>query len=174
MANPIADLAAPQILQVIQRIEQRGALETAHRVLGCCSQVFRYAVATRRADRDPCGDLRGALPPVRSRHFAAVTEPEQCAAVLRAIEGYQGSLIVRSALHLAPLVFVRPGELRKAEWMDFDLETAEWRYTVTKTPGIVIHPAPYASQSPAAGSPHRDGPVSRRCCRSHSCAAHPG
>ncbi|MCG5525751.1 integrase arm-type DNA-binding domain-containing protein [Ectothiorhodospira haloalkaliphila] len=145
--KPIADLAAPQILQVIQRIEQRGALETAHRVLGCCSQVFRYAVATGRADRDPCGDLRGALPPVRSRHFAAVTEPDQCAAVLRAIEGYQGSLIVRSALHLAPLVFVRPGELRKAEWMDFDLETAEWRYIVTKT--NTPHIVPLSTQAVA-------------------------
>jgi len=131
--KPIADITAPQLLQVIRRIEERGALETAHRVLGCCGQVFRYAVATGRAERDPSGDLRGALPPVKSQHFAAVTEPDQIAAVLRAIDGYEGTLPVRCALRLAPLVFVRPGELRKAEWADIDLDAAEWRYIVTKT-----------------------------------------
>ena len=131
--KPIADITAPQLLQVIRRIEERGALETAHRVLGCCGQVFRYAVATGRAERDPSGDLRGALPPVKSQHFAAVTEPDQIAAVLRAIDGYEGTLPVRCALRLAPLVFVRPGELRKAEWADIDLDAVEWRYTVTKT-----------------------------------------
>ncbi|MDY6943734.1 MAG: integrase arm-type DNA-binding domain-containing protein [Pseudomonadota bacterium] len=131
--KPVADITAPQLLQVMRRIEERGALETAHRVLGCCGQVFRYAVATGRAERDPSGDLRGALPPVKSRHFAAVTEPDQIAAVLRAIDGYEGTLPVRCALRLAPLVFVRPGELRKAEWADVDLDAAEWRYIVTKT-----------------------------------------
>jgi len=131
--KPIADITAPQLLQVVRRIEERGALETAHRVLGCCGQVFRYAVATGRAERDPSGDLRGALPPVKSQHFAAVTEPDKIAAVLRAIEGYEGTLPVRCALRLAPLVFVRPGELRKAEWADIDLDAAEWRYIVTKT-----------------------------------------
>jgi len=98
-------------------------LETAHRALGNCGQVFRYAVATGRAERDPSGDLRGALPPAKGEHFAAVTEPKQVAEILRAIDGYEGSLIVGCALRLAPLVFVRPGELRKAEW----------RYMVTKT-----------------------------------------
>ncbi len=131
--KPVADITAPQLLQVIRRIEERGALETAHRMLGCCGQVFRYAVATGRAERDPSGDLRGALPPVKSQHFAAVTEPDQIAAVLRAIDGYEGTLPVRCALRLAPLVFVRPGELRNAEWADIDLDAAEWRYTVSKT-----------------------------------------
>lgn len=107
--KPVADITAPQLLQVMRRIEERGALETAHRVLGCCGQVFRYAVATGRAERDPSGDLRGALPPVKSQHFAAVTEPDQTAAVLRAIDGYEGTLPVRCALRLAPLVFMRPG-----------------------------------------------------------------
>ncbi|MCG6860566.1 MAG: hypothetical protein LJE70_04700, partial [Chromatiaceae bacterium] len=92
---------------------------------------FRYAVATGRAERDPTGDLRGALPPVKSEHFAAVTEPHKVAEVLRAIDGYKGTLVVRCALRLAPLVFVRPGELRKAEWADFDLNGAQWRYRVT-------------------------------------------
>lgn len=130
----IADITAAQLLEAIRRIEQRGALETAHRALANCGQVFRYAVATGRADRDPSGDLRGALPPVKSKkHFAAVTEPKQVAEILRALDGYEGTLPVRCALRLAPLVFVRPGELRHAQWEDIDLDNAEWRYTVTKT-----------------------------------------
>ncbi|MCH9026684.1 MAG: integrase arm-type DNA-binding domain-containing protein [Proteobacteria bacterium] len=131
--KPIADITAPQLLEVIQRIEQRGALETAHRGLGNCGQVFRYAIATGRAERDPSGDLRGALPPTKGKHFASVTEPKQVAEVLRALDGYEGTLTVRCALRLAPLVFVRPGELRHAEWADIDLDEAEWRFTVTKT-----------------------------------------
>jgi integrase len=138
--TPVADVTAPQLLEVIRRIEQRGALVTAHRALGNCGQVFRYAVATGRAERDPSGDLRGALPPVKGEHFASVTDPKKVAEVLRAINGYEGTLIVRCALHLAPLVFVRPGELRKAEWADIDLDAAEWRYTVTKTDAEHIVP----------------------------------
>ncbi|MCP5421253.1 MAG: integrase arm-type DNA-binding domain-containing protein [Gammaproteobacteria bacterium] len=131
--RPIAEITAPELLTAIRRIESRGALETAHRALGNCGQVFRYAVATGRAERDPSGDLRGALLPVRGEHFAATTEPKRVAAILRAMDGYHGTLTVRCALRLAPLVFVRPGELRKAEWADIDLDAAEWRYTVTKT-----------------------------------------
>jgi integrase len=129
----IAGVTAPELLSVIQRIEKRGALETAHRALGNCGQVFRYAIATGLAERDPSSDLRGALPPAKGEHFAAVTEPKQVAEILRAIDGYEGSLIVRCALRLAPLVFVRPGELRKAEWADIDFDKLEWRYRVTKT-----------------------------------------
>ena len=131
--RPIADVAAPELLGVVRRIEARGALETAHRALQNCGQVFRYAVATGRAERDPTGDLKGALPPVKGEHFAAVTEPAEVAKVLRALDGYAGTFTVACALRLAPLVFVRPGELRKAEWADIDLDRAEWRYTVTKT-----------------------------------------
>ena len=131
--RPIAAITAPELLTVVRRIEGRGALETAHRALGNCGQVFRYGVATGRAERDLSGDLRGALPPVKGEHFAATTEPKRVAEILRAMDGYHGSFPVRCALRLAPLVFVRPGELRKAEWADFDLEGAEWRYTVTKT-----------------------------------------
>ena len=131
--RPITELTAPELLTVVRRIESRGALETAHRALGNCGQVFRYATATGRADRDPSGDLRGALPPVKGEHFAATTEPKRVAEILRAMDGYEGTLTVRCALRLAPLVFVRPGELRKAEWADIDLDTQEWRYTVTKT-----------------------------------------
>lgn len=131
--RPVAEVTAPELLEVVRRIEDRGALETAHRALQNCGQVFRYAVATGRAERDPSGDLRGALPPVKGTHFAAVTEPKQVAEILRAIDDYQGTLPVRCALRLAPLVFVRPGELRHAEWADIDLDAAEWRYVVTKT-----------------------------------------
>ncbi len=145
--RPIADVTAPELLAAVQRIENRGALETAHRALGNCGQVFRYAVATGRALRDPSGDLRGALPPVKGEHFAAVTEPIQAAQLLRTLDGYQGTLTVACALRLAPLVFVRPGELRTAEWADIDLETAEWRYHVTKTDSD--HIVPLASQAVA-------------------------
>ena len=131
--KPIAGVSAPQLLDVVRHIERRGALETAYRALGNCGQVFRYAVATGRAERDPSGDLRGALPPVKGKHFASVTEPKKVAEVLRALDGYEGTLTVHCALRLAPLVFVRPGELRHAEWADIDLDTSEWRYTVTKT-----------------------------------------
>ena len=131
--KPIGGIAAPELLSVVQRIEKRGALETAHRALGNCGQVFRYAVATGRAERDPSTDLRGALPPVKVEHFAAVTEPKQVAELLRALEGYEGSIVVGCALRLAPLVFVRPGELRKAEWADINFNESEWRYIVTKT-----------------------------------------
>jgi len=145
--KPVAGVTAPQLLEVIRRIEQRGALETAHRALSNCGQVFRYAVATGRAERDPSGDLRGALPPVKGTHFASVTEPAKVAEILRALDGYEGTLPVRCALRLAPLVFVRPGELRHAEWSDIDLDAAEWRYTVTKTD--TPHIVPLASQAVA-------------------------
>ncbi len=138
--RPIADIKAPELLSVVRRIENRGALETAHRALGDCGQVFRYAVATGRAERDPAGDLRGALPPVKGKHFAAVTDPKRLGELLRIIDGYEGTLPVRCALRLAPLVFARPGELRQAQWEDIDLDAAEWRYHVTKTDSDHIVP----------------------------------
>lgn len=146
-ARPIAELTAPELLTTVRRIEKRGALETTHRALGNCGQVFRYAIATGRAKRDPTGDLRGALPAVRPTHFAAITDPKRVGALMRAIEGYEGSLTVRSALRLAPLVFVRPGELRRAEWTAMDLDGGEWRYTVTKT--NTPHIVPLSSQAVA-------------------------
>ena len=130
---PVSDIGPPELLSVVRKIEKRGALETAHRALSNCGQVFRYAVATGRAERDPAGDLRGALPPVKGEHFAATTDPARLAEILRAIDDYRGTLTVHCALRFAPLVFVRPGELRSAEWADIDLYEGEWRYTVTKT-----------------------------------------
>lgn len=143
--RPIAEVTAPELLATVRRIEERGALETAHRALSNCGQVFRYAVATGRAERDPTGDLRGALPPVKGEHFASTTDPKRVADILRAMDGYEGTLTVRCALRLAPLVFVRPGELRHAEWADIDLEAAEWRYIVTKT--NTPHIVPLAHQA---------------------------
>ena len=143
--RPIADITAPELLAVVRRIEERGALETAHRALSNCGQVFRYAVATGRAERDPTGDLRGALPPVKGEHFASTTDPKRVAEILRAMDGYEGTFTVCCALRLAPLVFVRPGELRHAEWADIDLEAAEWRYIVTKT--NTPHIVPLARQA---------------------------
>jgi hypothetical protein len=112
--RPITEVTAQELLSVVRRIESRGALETARRALGNCGQVFRYATATGRADRDLSIDLRGALSPVKGEHFAATTEPKRVAEILRAMDGYEGTLTVRCALRLAPLVFVRPGELRRA------------------------------------------------------------
>ncbi len=132
-SRPITRITAPQLLETVQRIEQRGALETAYRVLSYCSQVFRYAIATGRATYNPSGDLKGALPPVKGKHFASVTEPKEVGKLLRTLDGYEGTLPVRCALRLAPLVFVRPGELRNAQWEDMDMDNAEWRFQVTKT-----------------------------------------
>ena len=131
--KPIADITAKEVLTTIRRIEDKGALHTAHRALSSCGQVFRYAVATGKAPADPCRDLRGALPPEKVQHRAAITDPVKVGELLRAIDNYEGSIVVKCAMKLAPLVFVRPGELRQAEWKDIDFEQAEWRFTVTKT-----------------------------------------
>lgn len=131
--QPVAEITPPELLSVARRIESRGALDTAHRGLSNCGQIFRYAVATGRCDRDPTTDLRGALPPARGRHFSAITDPKHVGELLRTIDGYSGTFVTKCALRLAPLVFVRPGELRKARWQDMDLDASEWRYLVTKT-----------------------------------------
>lgn len=131
--KPIAEITAPTVLEVLRRIEARGTLDTAHRAKGNISQIMRYAIATGRAERDPCPDLRGALPPAKESNLPSITDPAKVAELLRAIDAFQGTHVVRSALLLAPLIFVRPGELRQAEWSGFDLDKAEWRYFVTKT-----------------------------------------
>ena len=149
-ARPIGDINAPALLAAIRRIEARGALETAHRVLAICGQVFRYAVATGRAERDPTGDLRGALPPVkRGNHFAAITEPKKVGELLRDIDGYQGSFVVQCAFKLSPILFVRPGELRKMEWAELDLDKAEWIIPPEKMKMGVTHIVPLPTQAVA-------------------------
>lgn len=114
-----------------------------------CGRVFRYAVATGRAERDPSRDLIGALAPVIERHHASITEPKAVGALLRAIEGYQGSYVTKCALRLAPLVFVRPGELRFAEWMEFDLDEAEWRIPAARMKMRQPHIVPLSLQAVA-------------------------
>lgn len=143
------DITPPELLAVVRRIESRGALETAHRALANCGQVLRYAVATGRAERDSSADLRGALPPVRQRHHATIIDPTAIGALLRAIEGYTGSLVTKCALRLAPLVFVRPGELRRAEWAEFNLDAAEWRIPAERMKMRVHHIVPLSTQAVA-------------------------
>ena len=145
--RPIAEITAPELLVCLRRIEGRGALDTAHRAQQNCGQVFRYAVQTGRAVRDPSSDLRGALPPAQREHYASITDPDAVAELLRAIEGFRGTFVVQCALRLSPLFFVRPGELRKAKWEEFDLDKGEWRYFVTKTK--TDHLVPLASQAVA-------------------------
>lgn len=124
-SRPIGEIKPPELLTALRRIEAR-SLETAFRVKTACGQVFRYAVAEGRAERDPVADLKGALPPVKNKNFAAPTDPKEVAQLLRAIDGFKGSFVVKCAMQLAPLLFVRPGELRHAEWSEVDLEVAEW------------------------------------------------
>jgi len=130
--RPISEIEPSEVLSVLQRIESRGAGETARRMKIVCGQVFRYAVATGRAKRDQTADLKGALKPVLSKHMAALTDPKEVASLLRAIDDYKGSLVVKCALQLAAMFFVRPGELRAAEWSEINLDTAEWNIPIER------------------------------------------
>ncbi|MFW9484603.1 tyrosine-type recombinase/integrase [Xanthomonas euvesicatoria pv. euvesicatoria] len=132
-SSPIAAITAPELLKHLERIEQGGAIETAHRALQTCGAVFRYAVRTGRAEADPTGALKGALTPWRSMPFAAATTSEEATTVLRKIDISTSRPVVRSALQLAPLLFARPGELVRMRWAELDLDAGHWRYFVTKT-----------------------------------------
>lgn len=131
--RPISEIDAPEVLVVLRRIDNRGARYTAHKVRSEISRVFRYGIATGRAKSDPARDLLGAIPPPVETHFASIVEPVKVGEMLRAFDGFSGTFPVQCALKLAPMLFVRPGELRKAEWAHFDLTKAEWRYRVSKT-----------------------------------------
>ncbi len=122
----MSEITPPELLAVLRRIEARGAIESAHRAKGMCGQIFRYAVATGRAERDQAADLRGALPATKSKHHSAITDPKKAGALMRAIDGFTGGFIVLCALRLSPLVFVRSGELRGAGWDEFNLDDAVW------------------------------------------------
>ncbi|MEF3695551.1 tyrosine-type recombinase/integrase [Desulfolutivibrio sp.] len=145
-ARPLQGITAPELLAAIRIIESRGVNETARRVLQMCSQVFRYAIATGRADRDVAADLRGALAPVKHTHYASITDPKEISALLRAIETYQGSFVTLCALRIAPLTFVRPGELRRAEWSEIDFENGEWRIPSSKMKMKEQHIVPLSRQ----------------------------
>jgi len=145
--RPIAKVSAPELLAVLRKIEARGKYETARRLRSTCGMVFRYAIATGRAERDPSLDLRGALTAPTVRHRATILEPTAIGALLRAIEGYDGQQTTRAALRLAPLVFVRPGELRQAEWKEFDLDKAEWVIPAEKMKMRRPHRVPLSRQA---------------------------
>jgi len=146
-SRPIAEITAPELLAVLRRIESRGILETAHRTQQNCGQVFRYAIATGRAERDPSADLRGALAPAKHNRMATITNPKKIGELLRALDGYQGTLVAECALKLAPLVFVRPGELRQAEWSEIDFDKAEWRIPAAKMKMKEAHIVPLSRQA---------------------------
>lgn len=145
--TPISEVTAPLLLAALRKLENRGVIETTHRVRALAGRIFKYAIATGRATSNPAQDLTGALEQVQTRHFPSVTSPDDIGALLRALHGYQGTVVVRAALKLAPLVFVRPGELRQAKWADIDLKGAEWRYLVTKTK--TQHVVPLSTQAVA-------------------------
>ncbi len=147
--RPIGEIEPPDVLQVVRRIASRGALETAHRALRDCSQVFGYAVAEGSAKRNPVPDLRGALPPAERKAFASVKDPKAVGELLRAIDGYTGSFVTKCALRLAPLVFVRPGELRQAEWSEIDLDGREWRIPAERMKMKAPHVVPLSTQAVA-------------------------
>jgi integrase len=142
---PITDVTAPLLLGSLRKLEKRGVVETAHRARSLAGRVFRYAVATGRAKNNPADDLAGALEQPQTKHFASVTDPEKIGDLLRAMYSYRGSPVTLAALKLAPMLFVRPGELRKARWADLNLDAAEWRFTASKTG--TPHIVPLSSQA---------------------------
>lgn len=141
--RPISEIAAPELLECLRKIEKRGHLETAGRVKTVCGQVFRYGITTGRAVRDPSNDLRGALRRPEVKHYAAITDPSELPPLLRAIDGYSGQPVTLAALKLAPLVFVRPGDLRHAAWSDIDLDAATWSFQPRKNSPALIVPLPH-------------------------------
>jgi integrase len=147
--KPINAVTKDDLLAVIRRIEGQGLQESQHRVLFICGQIFRYAAALDRADRDPTIALRGVLPSRKkmTAHYAAITDPKEAGALLLAIDAYQGTPEVKAALRLAPLVFVRPGELRHAEWAEIDLDRAEWNIPATRMKMGEPHLVPLSSQA---------------------------
>jgi len=147
-AKAINEVTAPELLMVLRRVEDRGAVETAHRIRSVLSQIFRYAIATGRAERDPAADLRGAIPPAKKKHFAAITEPKEIGAFIRSIDSYKGTLIVQCALKFMVRVFQRSKEVRHAEWDTIDLEAGEWRVPdeTMKQKGRNVHLVPLSHQ----------------------------
>ena len=145
-ARPIGEIEAPELLAVLRRIESRGALSSAHRSLAICGQIFRYAIATGRAKRDPSADLKGALPPHRGKRLATIVDPVKIGQLMRDIGNYKGSFVVRCALSIAPMVFLRPIEVSRAEWSEINLDLAEWRIPEEKMKMKKTHIIPLPTQ----------------------------
>ncbi len=144
---PLNAISSSDVLKVLRRIEERGAHETAHKARQYCQQIFRYGIATGRTDYDPTHGVRGALAPVPVKHHAAILEPKAIGKLLRAMDGYNGQFVTRCALSLAPIVFVRPGELRRAEWAEIDLDAGEWRISADKMKMKRPHIVPLSTQA---------------------------
>jgi integrase len=140
-------ILAPVLLDVIKRIEAKGTLETAHRVLNLCGQIFRFAIVTGKATRDPSSDLKGALLSVKAKHFSTITTPREIGPLITACNGYQGSEVVRIGLLISALTFARPGELRQMEWSEVDLDAAEWRIAGEKMKMKRPHIVPLSTQA---------------------------
>ena len=145
-AKPVHQVTAPELLKALREVEAKGIPDVAHRALQNCSRIFRYAIATGRAERDTAADLRGALVPVQSENLASITEPKAIGALLRDIDAYTGNVIIRAALRMAPYVFVRPGELRRAEWAEFNLDGALWRIPAKRMKMRREHTVPLSRQ----------------------------
>lgn len=145
--RPISEIKAPEILAILNRMESRGVIDTAKRALQCTGQVFRYAIATGRAERDITPSLRGSLTKSKTRHFSAITDPVKVAGLMRSIDGYSGTLSIKCALKLGALSFVRPGELRKAEWSEIDLDRAEWNIPAERMKMGDAHLVPLSRQA---------------------------
>ena len=146
-SRPITEITAPELLVVIRRIESRGANELAHQSLRIVTKVFQYGIVTGRALRNPASDLRGALEPIIAGHHAAITEPKKVGELLRAINTYTGTFSVKCALLISPMVFTRPGELRNAEWPEFNLNNAEWCIPAERMKMRTPHIVPLSKQA---------------------------
>ena len=146
-SKPVNSIRPTELLTLLKRVEDRGAIETTHRVQQNCGQVFRYAVATGRAESDPSRDLRGALTPWKPEHYPTLTAAREVGSLLRDIEAYEGGFITKCAMKLSPMLFVRPGELRRAEWSEINLDAAEWRIPAVKMKGRVMHIVPLSEQA---------------------------
>lgn len=144
---PISSIKPRDVLFLLQKIEARGAIDSAHRIKQVCGQVMRFAVAAGLAERDVTADLRGALAVAAATNYASITDPILVAKLMRAIYSYEGHPYAKAALRLAPLVFVRPGELRSAEWSEIDLDKAEWRIPGVKMKMKVDHIVPLSTQA---------------------------
>ncbi len=160
--RPVVSIVAPELLTVLRRAEANDLGDTPRRLRQYCGQIFRYAIATGRAERDPAADLRGALKPHKPTHHAAIVEPRAVGALLRAIDSYSGEPVTKAALRIAPLVFVRPGELRRAEWSEIDFEAAVWRIPAARMKMRDTHIVPLSRQAIAI---LRDlQPITSRSC----------
>ena len=145
--RPVSEITAKEVLAICRRVESRGAIESAHRIKTIIGQVMRYCVSLELADGDPTRDLKGALTPTQAKHMAAITTPKEVGALMRSIDDYKGTIVTRAALKMAALTFVRPGELRHAEWSEIDIDRKCWIIPPEKMKGRIKHIVPLSRQA---------------------------